>query len=235
VLVVPFLTIVLRGRPSASVQLKAAESGKELPGYEVGEAISTRVFWMLAAAQLFWGLSAGAVIHIVAYLTGIGYTLQFATTAFASLAGLAALGKATMGAVGDRIGGKNALALALLLIGVAHILALGAQHEGLLLVYLLVIGLTVASPVALAPLVLAESMGLRRFGTLYGWIQVPAMLGLFGGPLLAGEFYDLTHSYAMSFEVGALLAAAGAAAGFLCSAPRPLGVTLPTPAHSTAG
>ena len=32
------------------------------------------------------------------------------------------------------------------------------------------------------------------------------MLGLFGGPLIAGTLYDLTHSYAVSFEVAALLA-----------------------------
>src|SRR2546428_1465928 len=52
---------------------------------------------MLAVAQLTWGLSAGAVIHIVAYLTGIGYTMRFATTVFAILAGLAALGKPNHG------------------------------------------------------------------------------------------------------------------------------------------
>jgi MFS family permease len=162
VLVVPFLAIALRGRPNGTAKAEGGESGQMMSGYEFGEAIRTRVFWMLAVAQLFWGLSAGAVIHIVAYLTGIGYTLQFATTAFATLAGLAALGKPAMGVVGDRIGGKNALAIALLLIAVSHMLVLGAQREWLLILYLLVVGLSVASPVALAPLVLAESMGLRR-------------------------------------------------------------------------
>ncbi len=171
----------------------------------------------------------------VAYLTGIGYTLQFATTAFATLAGLAAVGKPAMGVLGDRIGGKNALAIALLLIATSHMLVLGAGREWLLIVYLLVVGLSVASPVALAPLVLAETMGLKRFGTLYGWIQVAAMLGLFGGPLIAGELFDLTRSYAVSFEVAALLAVAGAAASFLCAAPQASGMVLAAPAHGAAG
>jgi MFS family permease len=87
----------------------------------------------------------------------------------------------------------------------------------------------------LAPLVLAETMGLRRFGTLYGWIQVAATFGLFGGPLIAGELYDLTRSYAVSFEVAALLAVAGAAASFLCAAPRASGVVLAAQAHGAAG
>jgi hypothetical protein len=70
---------------------------------------------------------------------------------------------------------------------VSHILVLSVRHESLLIPYLLVVGLAVASPVALAPLVLAESVGLRRFGTLYDSIQLASTLGLFGGPLIAGS------------------------------------------------
>jgi MFS family permease len=120
VLVLPLLAIVVRARPAGAAKQKVGEPGHALPGYEVGEAIRTRVFWMLAVAQLTWGLSAGAVIHIVAYLTGIGYTMGFATTVFAILAGLAALGKPTMGVLGDGIGGKNALGIALLPIAVSQ-------------------------------------------------------------------------------------------------------------------
>jgi MFS family permease len=219
VLVLPLIAIVVRTRPAGAAKQKAGEPGQALPGYEVGEAIRTRVFWMLALAQLTWGLSAGAVIHIVAYLTGIGYTMGFATTVFAILAGLAALGKPTMGMLGDRIGGKNALGIALLLIAVSHILILGAGHGWVIVLYLLVAGASIATPSSLVPLVLAEAVGLARFGTLYGWMQVFATSGLFGGPLIAGQLYDLTHSYATGFEIAALIAMAGAVAAFLCIAP----------------
>ena len=56
-LVVPFLAIFLGGKPSATVQPQPGASSETLPGYEVGEAIRTRVFWMLALAQVLWGLS----------------------------------------------------------------------------------------------------------------------------------------------------------------------------------
>ena len=220
VLVLPLIAIVVRTRPAGAAKQKAGEPGQALPGYEVGEAIRTRVFWMLAVAQLTWGLSAGAVIHIVAYLTGIGYTMSFATTVFAILAGLAALGKPAMGVLGDRIGGKNALGIALLLIAVSHILILGAGHGWMIVPYLLVAGASIATPSSLVPLVLAEAVGLTRFGTLYGWMQVFATSGLFGGPLIAGQLYDLTHSYATGFEIAALIAVGGAVAAFLCIAPQ---------------
>ncbi|HJU10879.1 MAG TPA: MFS transporter [Candidatus Binataceae bacterium] len=231
VLVLPFLALVVRSRPENTGEHKTGLQYEQLPGLEPGEAIRTRSFWMLIVAQLAWGLSAGAVIHIVAYLTGIGYTLQFATLVFGVLAGLAALGKPIMGFVGDRVGGKNALGIALLLIAVSHIMLLGAEHEWLLLPYLLVVGISIATPTSLVPLVLTEVAGLRRFGTIYGWIQVFGTLGLFGGPLIAGQLYDFTHNYAASFEFGAMLAIVGAAASFLCAAPRTVRVPLPIAAH----
>jgi MFS family permease len=235
VLVLPFLALVVRGRPDETASRKADESHAPLQGLEPAEAIRNRVFWMLIVAQLAWGLSAGAVIHIVAYLTGIGYTLQFATMAFSVLAGLAALGKPTMGVLGDRMGGKNALGTALLMLAISHMLVLGARHEWLLVVYLVVLGVSVASPVALVPLVLAEAVGMRRFGTIFGWVQGFGTLGLFGGPLIAGRLYDLTHSYAASFELAALIAVVGAAASFLCVAPRPAGIALTAPMQGSAG
>jgi MFS family permease len=235
VLVLPFLAIVVKGRPAETASQKAGESHAPLQGLELAEAIRTRVFWMLLLAQLAWGLSAGAVIHIVAYLTGIGYTLQFATIAFSALAGLAALGKPTMGFLADRMGGKNVLGIALLMLAISHILVLGAQYEWLLVLYLLVLGISVASPVALVPLVLAEAVGMRRFGTIFGWVQGCGTLGLFGGPLIAGQLYDLTRSYTASFELAALIAVMGTAASFLCVAPRPVGVALTTPMRGSAG
>jgi MFS family permease len=147
--------------------------------------------------------------------------MGFATTVFALLAGLAALGKPTMGALGDPIGGKNALGIALLLIAMSHILILGAGHRWVIVLYLLVAGVSIATPSSLVPLVLVEALGLKRFGTLYGWMQVFATLGLFGSPLIAGQLYDFTDSYASGFEIAALVAVAGAVAAFLCVAPSP--------------
>jgi MFS family permease len=231
VVVLPFLAFVLTGRPPEGDQHEPARSAQPLQGLDAPNAIRNRFFWMLVLAQLAWGLSAGAVIHIVAYLTGMGYSMQFATMIFAVLAGLAALGKPVMGLLGDRLGGKNALAIALLLIAMSHMLLLGVEHEWLIIPYLLVVGISIASPTSLVPLVIAEFAGLKRFGTIYGLIQVFGTIGLFGGPLIAGQLYDLTHRYTASFELGALLALAGATASFLCTGPRFVSMPLTAPAQ----
>jgi MFS family permease len=227
----PLYVIVVRTRPRDVLKQTVAESARALPGYEVGKAIRTRVFWMLIVVQLAWGLSAsGVFIHIVAYLMGIGYTLRFATTVAGGVLGLAALGKPTMGALADRIGGKNALGISLLLIAVSIISLLGARHGGLIVLFMLFMGLSLASPAALVPMVLAETLGLKRFGTLYGWIQVSVMAGAFTAPLIIGRLYDWTHNYTVGFELCALIALVGAVASFLCVAPQP--VNLEVIAHA---
>jgi len=219
VLVLPLLLIVVRTRPQGAIKEPVSESSRTLPGYEIGNAIRTRVFWMLVLAQLAWGMSAGVFVHIVAYLMGLGYTIRTATTVVGIFAGLAAVGKPTMGLLGDRIGGKNALAIAFLLIAASIIVLLNAHRGWMILPYLLLIGTAGAAPAVLVPLVLSETLGLKRFGTLYGWIQVFVTLGFFVGPLLVGRLYDLTHTYTTGFEICALIALIGAGAGFLSIAP----------------
>jgi MFS family permease len=90
----------------------------------------------------------------------------------------------------------------------------------LLIPYMLLAGLSGAAPVALVPMVLAETLGLRRFGTLFGWIGFTLTGGIFVGPLLVGKLYDLSGNYTEGFLVCVAIALAGAVASIACTAPR---------------
>lgn len=220
-LVLPLLVLVVRTRPSSGVEGHAAQPAAEsLAGYEVGEALSTRAFWMLAAAQLSYGLAVGGTFHhLVAYLEGIGYAIRSATLVVSIILGLAAVGKAAMGALGDRIGGKNALGIGFVMIAASIIILLGARATSMIVLWLLVAGIAGAAPVALVPMVLAETLGLKRFGSLFGWLSLTVTLGLFAGPLLVGWITDMTGSYTTAFELCSIVALGGAVGSFMCVAP----------------
>jgi cyanate permease len=53
--------------------------------------------------------------------------------------------------------------------------------------------------------VAVETLGLRRFGTLWGLIGLGSTIGLGGGPLLVGAVFDATNSYALAFELCAAM------------------------------
>jgi MFS family permease len=233
-IVVPLLLIFVRTRPAGVVQT-AAERADALPGYEVREALRTRAFWMLVVAQFSFGFAIGGTYHhLVAYLEGLSYSLHSATLVVSIFLGMVAIGKPTMGALGDRIGGKNALGIGFAMIAASVFILLGARQPAMLVLWLIVIGIAGAAPAALVPMVTAETLGLKRFGTLYGWLGSVLTLGLFLGPLMIGWMTDVSGSYSMSFELCALVFMVGSAASFLCVAPRPAEIPIIAKAATSA-
>jgi MFS family permease len=226
-LVIPLLLVVVRTRP-ANADLQSAASQQEvLSGYDVSEAVRTRAFWMLATAELSFGLAAGGTFHhLVAFLEGLHYSLRAATLVVSIVLGMAAVGKVAMGALGDRIGGKNALGIGFAMIAVSVPFLLNAAQPAMLVLWLIIVGIAGASPVALGPLVTAETLGLKRFGTLFGWLGFALTFGLFIGPQLVGWMTDVTGSYNAGYELCGLICVVGAAASFLCVAPRPAAVPI---------
>ncbi len=221
-LVIPMLLFVVRTRPADANSQSVASQAEALPGYEVGEALRTRAFWMLAVAEMSFGLAAGGTFHhLVAFLEGVHYSLRAATLVVSIVLGMAAVGKVAMGALGDRIGGKNALGIGFVMIALSVPILLHAAQPAMLVLWLIIVGIAGASPVALGPLLTAETLGLKRFGTLFGWLGFALTFGLFIGPQLVGWMTDVTGSYTAGYELCGLICMVGSAASFLCGAPRP--------------
>ena len=226
-LVIPLLLFVVRTRPANTSAQSVASQAPALPGYEVGEALRTRAFWMLAVAEMSFGLAAGGTFHhLVAFLEGLHYSLRAATLVVSIVLGMAALGKVAMGALGDRIGGKNALGIGFAMIAASVPILLNAAQPAMLVLWLIIVGIAGASPVALGPLLAAETLGLKRFGTLFGWLGFALTFGLFIGPQLVGWMTDVTGSYIAGYELCGLIAVVGSAASFLCVAPRPTSIPM---------
>jgi MFS family permease len=231
-IVLPLLLLVVRTRPANTGSPSVAQQADALPGYEVGEALRTRAFWMLAIAEMSFGLAAGGTFHhLVAYLEGLHYSLHAATLVVSVVLGMAAVGKVAMGALGDRIGGKNALGIGFAMIALGVVILLNAQQPAMLVLWLIIVGIAGASPVALGPLVAAETLGLKRFGTLFGWLGFALTFGLFIGPQLVGWMTDVTGSYTAGYELCGLICLVGSAASFLCVAPRPIEIAVLAEAH----
>ncbi len=211
--------------PATTPEMEAATAaplpGRDLfadvPGLEVAAALRTRSFWMIVLAQFLFPLAgAGAFVHMVAYLSGIGYGDAAAALSLSLVLLFATIGQPLMGVVADRIGGRRALALAFGLLALSLMLLLEAGQAAVLGMFVLVFGLIVAGPIVLSPLVVAESLGVKRYGSLMGLVGFPFTLGLALGPLAAGAIYDLTASYARAFELCAAISIVGVVCSLMC-------------------
>jgi MFS family permease len=225
VIVVPLFLVFIRTRPGdASQKARGAAdesaSASTLPGLDVNEALRTRAFWMLVVLQFCYTFAVGgSFIHLVQYLIGLGYSQTVGTMVVSFSLGLALIGKPGMGALGDRIRGKNALALCLMIGALNTAFLLLARMPWVLAIFTVVGGLTTAAPIALGPLVQVETLGLKRYGSIAGLLAISFTLGAIAGPPIVGKLADLTGSYVFSFEVCALVGMTGAVAAFLCVVP----------------
>jgi len=197
--------------------MTVAEGAGLLEGFEALEALRTRSFWMLVIANLCFGFVAvGTVVHMIAYLEGLGYKAGNAALAMSILFGLAGLGKVAMGYMADRISARRALVADFASAALALLLVFGASHAFLLVVFILAFGVAAGAPVALLPLLLAESLGRRRYGVLGALTGVAGTLGATAGPVIAGRIFDITSGYTGAFELFVLANAIGAVAAFAC-------------------
>ena len=203
--VIPLVLLTVRSRPArqASAVLPTQPyASLVLPGLEIGEAIRTRSFWLISAAQFLYACSiAGAGLHLIAFLTGVGYTTNFAAGVLSAIFFLTSVGKLAMGLFADRVSARVALSInfAFSMIGTAMLI--GATHTGALLGYVIFYGLTVGAPLVLMPMVMTESLGLRRLGSVMGITGMFATVGAAIGPVLAGHIFDVSGSYNTAFIV----------------------------------
>jgi len=211
----PLILIVVRSRPPSSV----TEPGRPaaMAGVEVGPALRSRSFWMIAIANFCFAFSAtGTAIHMVAHLENVGFTSANAALLMSLIFGLAAAGKLLLGLFADYTSASRALSLdfALQAIGVALIFTL--TRRAMIPIFVIVYGLSVAAPLMLLPLLLAESLGLRRFGSLAGLAGLAQTFGATIGPLVAGTIFDSTKSYGSAFALFIAINLLGALAAFAC-------------------
>lgn len=217
VVAVPLVWMLVRTGPQGQSDATIAENAKRLPGLELGPALRTRSFWAIAVADFCFAFTAaGCVVHIVTYLIGIGYHSSTAALAMSMVFASALIGKILMGVLADRLSGRTALGFNFAIGTIGLLFIFGAVSTRMLALFVIVYGLTMGAPMALLPLMMAESLGLKRFGTLGGLIGVARTLGAALGPVIAGRIFDVTRSYAPAFELFIAILVIGASASFAC-------------------
>jgi MFS family permease len=228
-LALPMLLIALplvlwrvRSRPP---EPSTPEVGKEhagpitdsIPGLELNEALHTRSFWMLCTLNFMYGcVGAGAGLHLITYLINLGYSPKYAASMMSLTFVFASIGKLGMGIVSDRASARVTLAINFVGIAVGLSLLFGVASSAVLLLFVVVFGLMLGAPLVLIPLLAAESMGLKRFGSIGGTAGIFQTLGAAVGPVVAGQIFDLFSSYNPAFEAFIVLAIVGAVAALAC-------------------
>jgi MFS family permease len=169
------------------------------------DALHTVPLWQINAGYFVCGMTVSLYFtHLIPFATDRGFSTASAATAFGILSICSAIGALLSGALSDRLGRKNVLALAYLVRAMAFAVLLYWRHELALHLFAFLAGISwLATPGSVTALT-SEVYGMRTLGTLAGVSLLVHQLGGGASVWLAGVLYDTTGSYDVSFQLGAL-------------------------------
>ena len=185
------------------------------------EAMATRAFWYISighSAALF--VVSAVMVHMVVHVTErLGYSLPQAASVVALMTVMQGIGQVSGGWLGDRFS-KRRIAAGCMLAHAAGLLVLAfASAFWMVLAFAVLHGLGWGMRGPLMSAIRADYFGSAAFGTITGLSSMVLMVGMMGGPLVAGILADRTGSYVLGFSVLAALAAMGSV--FFLRARRP--------------
>jgi len=191
--------------------------------WTLGRAMRTARFWWLFVG-FFAALAAWYMVqaHQTKYLLDVGFDRERAALAL-GVVGLAGIvGQIALGWLSDRVGREWAWTLGGLGFAVCYVaLLLLPAHPSPGVLYLMVtsqglLGYGLASVFGAIP---AEIFQGRRYGTIFGTLNLGANAGAAFGPWVAGVIYDRTGTYTLAWLV-AIGACALSIAAIWLAAPR---------------
>lgn len=185
-------------------QLRSKRMRPDLPGLSIAEAWRDPALWRIAVTFLvMMTLTIGLLIHQIPIMVEAGVSRTNAAW-LASLVGVAGIvGKLVTGVLLDRyrpnwVGG---LTIAVTAFAFAFLIN-GLRSPGLIFVAMLVNGYAAGSKLQIGSYLTARYAGLKKFGTIYGFMTSLVALGSGSGPLIAGRIYDVTGSYEIFLIAG---------------------------------
>ena len=177
---------------------RTAAAGEQ--GFSLKEAVRMKQFWIICITEFaVLGCLLTVVVHIVPFGRDLGLAPAYAAGVLSTIGGVSILGRIVMGAANDRIGGRRALIICLIVLFCSFVWLHFATEAWMLFLFAAIYGFahggffTVVSPMV------AELFGIGSHGVLFGIILFSGTLGGAFGPLMAGRVFDVTGSYRMVF------------------------------------
>ena len=179
--------------------------------FTVGQALKTRVFWILTVAHVSSTISLATLsIHLMARLQDIGLSSTTASyiELVSSVVALPSLFVA--GWLGDKVSKKYLVALFLFLQGISTIVLTVANGLPLALLFAVFYGIAFGGRIPLMTAIRGDYFGRKAFASIMGWSMLPNGILMAIAPVWAAWMFDTYGSYTVPFLSYAVINLAGA-------------------------
>ncbi len=209
----PLLLFVVRDAPPK--QPRQESSSTTVPPHEeripLGQALHSGPYRLVMAVYIACGVvGMGLPVHLIPYAIDKGVSPLGAARTMSVFGAMSIVGVVSLGALSDRLGRKNLLALGYVFRLVGIVLLLAARGEGMLLLGAVFLGLGFNTPGGLIPALVADVYGARSVGLLMGSLSTTHQIAGALGVWSAGYLFDVTGSYTLPFGFMAALSVVSA-------------------------
>ena len=182
-------------------------------------AIQTAQLWIICGVSLLIVFCLLIIlVHIVPHATDLGLSPTQAAAVLSTIGAVSMIGRFTSGVAIDRIGCKPIMVVCFLTLIAALLWLQVADLTWMLYLFASIYGLAHGSFfTAISPMV-AEVFGIASHGAILGIVVFSGTIGGALGPIVAGQLFDITGSYAITFKMITLISVVGLAL-ILCLKP----------------
>lgn len=182
------------------------ESKKESEkDYELSDAIRTSAFWFLVSGMTLQQFARTTVViqlvpHFVAKDIGVG----LASSMMSAFGIFAVISKLISGWLSDLIPSRFILIIVVIfqMIGIQFVLA---ERQELMWIGSSLMGLGIGAMGVLGPAITTELFGLKRYSSIFGFINMPIAFPIIIGPIFSGIIFDRYKTYTLAFNLVELL------------------------------
>ena len=193
-----------------------AVSGSRAPllatdkGATVREAFRSPVVYAMTIGTVAASFAYSAMLtQIIPHLEAEGLPKEQAA-AFLSLMAIFGMGgKVSFGYLTERLASRKVLSLSLFVQGICLVALITLPGYSALWLFAPILGLGFGGMGSALPILVQDTVGMRNFGTIYGFVTMATVSSSLLGPLLMGSVYDLRGSYAIGFVVVIVIYAVG--------------------------
>ena len=179
-------------------------SAASVSGATLREALQSATFWWLYFALVMTSLGLFIpFVHLVPYATDHGISAFTASLILGMIGAGSTVGRLALGSMADRLGRRQSLIGAFLLMACMLVWWLMFTSVWALLIFAVLFGIGYGGVVALVPALTTDYFGVRQTGAIIGFLYTAASIGSLLGPTLAGVAFDLHHHYTLPILLSA--------------------------------
>ena len=173
--------------------------------YELSEAIKTSAFWFLTSGITLQQFArTTVVIQLVPHFVAKGVTISLASSMMSAFGIFAVISKLICGWLSDFIPSRFILIAVVIfqMVGIQFILA---DRQELMWIGSSLMGLGIGAMGVLGPAITTELFGLKKYSSIFGFINMPIALPIIIGPIFSGIIFDRFQTYTLAFNLVELI------------------------------